>query len=111
VDNLQSRGADYAKFDALNVQVLGISSDSTFALKTQSDSLKLPYPLLSDRPPRTIERYGVMAPDKVRALRAYFLIDEQGILRKQWLLGLAGDDIVFSSEPILKAVREMQNKK
>jgi peroxiredoxin len=111
VDNLQSRGADYAKFDALNVQVLGISSDSTFALKTQSDSLKLPYPLLSDRPPRTIERYGVRAPDKVRALRAYFLIDEQGILRKQWLLGLAGDDIVFSSEPILKAVREMQNKK
>jgi peroxiredoxin len=111
VDNIQARGADYAKFEALNVQVLGISSDSTFALKTQSDSLKLPYPLLSDRPPRTIERYGVMAPDKVRALRAFFLIDQQGIVRKQWLLGIAGDDIVFSSEPILKAVLELQGKR
>ena len=109
--NIEARGADYAKFDALNVQILAISADSTFALKTQSDSLKLPYPLLSDRPPKTIERYGVMAPDKVRALRAFFLIDQQGIVRKQWLLGLAGDDIVFSSEPILKAIQELQGKR
>ena len=93
------------------MQVLAISSDSTFALKTQSDSLKLPFPLLSDRPPKTMERYGVLAPDKVRALRAYFLIDQQGILRKQWLLGLAGDDIVFSSEPILKAIEDLQGKR
>lgn len=109
--NIEARGADYAKFDALNVQILAISADSTFALKTQSDSLKLPYPLLSDRPPKTIERYGILAPDKVRALRAFFLIDQQGIVRKQWLLGLAGDDIVFSSEPILKAIQELQGKR
>ena len=93
------------------MQVLAISSDSTFAQKTQSDSLKLPYPLLSDRPPKTIERYGVLAPDKVRAVRAFFLIDQQGIVRKQWLLGLAGDDIVFSSEPILKAIQDLQAKR
>jgi peroxiredoxin len=111
VANIEARGADYAKFDALNVQILAISADSTFALKTQSDSLKLPYPLLSDRPPKTIERYGILAPDKVRALRAFFLIDQQGIVRKQWLLGLAGDDIVFSSEPILKAIQELQGKR
>jgi peroxiredoxin len=111
VANIQARGADYAKFEALNVQVLAISSDSTFAQKTQSDSLKLPYPLLSDRPPKTMERYGVLAPDKVRALRAFFLIDQQGIVRKQWLLGLAGDDIVFSSEPILKAIQDLQDKR
>ena len=109
--NIQARGADHTKLEALNVQVLAISSDSTFALKTQSDSLKLPYPLLSDRPPKTIQRYGVMAPDNVRALRAFFLIDEQGILRKQWLLGVAGDDIVFSTEPVLKAIQELKSKK
>jgi hypothetical protein len=51
-----------------------------------------------------------MAPDNVRALRA-FLIDEKGIVRRQWLLGLAGDDIVFSSEPILKAIQELQGKR
>ena len=111
VANMEARGVDHAKFEALNVQVLGISSDSPFALKAQSDSLKLAYPLLSDRPPKTIERYGVLAPDKVRALRAYFLVDEQGIIRKRWLLGLKGDDMVFSSEPILKAIQEMPAKK
>jgi peroxiredoxin len=111
VANMEARGVDHAKFDALNVQVLGISADSPFALKAQSDSLKLAYPLLSDRPPTTITRYGVLAPDKVRALRAYFLVDQQGILRKQWLLGLKGDDIVFSSEPILKAIQELPAKK
>ena len=90
--------------------MLGISSDSPFALKAQSDSLKLAYPLLSDRPPTTITRYGVMAPDKVRALRAYFLVDQQGVLRKKWLLGLKGHDMVFASEPILKAVQEPAQK-
>jgi hypothetical protein len=39
------------------------------------------------------------------------LVDQQGILRKQWLLGLAGDAIVFSSEPILKAVQDLQRKR
>ncbi len=91
--------------------MLGISSDSAFAQKSFADSLKLPYPLLSDRPPKVIERYGVLAPDKVRAYRAYFLVDQQGILRKQWLLGPAGDDTVFPSEPILKAIQELAGKR
>ncbi len=109
--NIKARGADHNKFEALNVQVLGISSDSTFAQKTFADSLKLPYPLLSDHPPKVIGRYGVLASDKVRAYRAYFLVDQQGILRKQWLLGPAGDDTVFSSEPILKAIQEFAGKR
>jgi len=92
------------------VQIVGISSDSTFALKTYADSLKIDFPLLSDRYLVATKRYGVLAPDKVRALRAFFLIDEGGVLRKQWLLGIAGDDIVFSSEPILKALQEMKKR-
>ena len=108
--NIAARGADAQQVRGLERADPGHQQRQPFALKTQADSLKLTYPLLSDRPPRTIERYGVMAPDKVRALRAYFLIDQQGIVRKQWLLGIAGDDIVFSSEPILKAVQELQGK-
>ena len=106
-DNVKARGVDYQKFEDLNVQVIGISSDSTFALKAFADSVNAPFPLLSDQNLQTIRRYGVLAPDKVRALRAYFLIDQKGILRKQWLLGLPGDDIVFSSEPIFAAIREL----
>ena len=40
--------ADYSRFEALNVQILGISANNTFSQKTFADSLKLPYPLLSD---------------------------------------------------------------
>ena len=52
----------------------------------------------------------MLAADNVRALRAFFLIDEKGILRKQWLLGPEGDNIVFTSEPIIKAVQELKGK-
>ncbi len=93
------------------MKVLGISADSIFALRTYADSLQLPYPLLSDRPMQVIRRYGIAAPNENRAYRAFFLIDRQGILRKQWLLGQPGDDIVFSSEPILKAIREIDGKR
>jgi peroxiredoxin len=93
------------------VQVLGISSDSTFALQTFADSLKLPFPLLSDRYLKAIRGYGVLASDKVRAYRAFFLVDQEGVLRRQWLLGEAGDDIVFSSDPILKAIQEISGKR
>ncbi len=93
------------------MQVLAISADSPFALKTYADSLKVPYPLLSDWTRKVIPRYGVLSPNKAYPLRAYFLVDEQGILRRQWLLGIAGDDIVFPSEPILKAVQELGGKR
>ncbi len=93
------------------MQVIGISSDSTFALKTYADSLKIQFPLLSDRHLQAIRRYGILAPDKVRAHRAFFLVDQRGIVRKQWLLGADGDSIVFTSEPILKAVQEIKGSR
>ena len=105
--NVKTRGTDYQKFQDLKVQILGISVDSPFTLKAFADSVKTAFPLLSDMGLQTIRRYGVLAPDKVRALRAYFLVDEKGILRKQWLLGLPGDDIVFSSDPIIAAIQEI----
>ena len=73
--------------------------------------MNVPFPLLSDQNLQTIRRYGVLAPDNVRALRAYFLIDQKGILRRQWLLGLPGDDVVFSSEPIFAAIQEIGVKR
>ena len=108
--NVNERGVNYQKFKDLNVQVVGISSDNRFALKAVADSVQAPFPLLSDQRLQAIRSYGVLAPDKVRALRAYFLVDKQGILRQQWLLGLPGDDMVFSSEPIFAAIQEIAAK-
>ncbi|HVE49854.1 MAG TPA: redoxin domain-containing protein [Casimicrobiaceae bacterium] len=108
--NVHERGLDYQKFKDLNVQIIGISSENRFALKAFSDSVKTPFPLLSDRYLEAIKSYGVLAPDKVRALRAYFLVDQKGILREQWLLGLPGDDMVFASAPIFAAIQKINGR-
>jgi AhpC/TSA family len=103
--------ADYSKFQELNVQILGISADNPFAQQTFADSLKLPYPLLSDFPDRKVIRsYGILGASEMTAERSFFLVDEQGIVRQQWLLGPAGGNMVMPSEPILKAVQEIKGK-
>jgi peroxiredoxin len=110
-DNLSARKADYGKFQDLGVQILGISSDNPFAQKTFADSLKLPFPLLSDFPDRkVIQTYGILGASQMTAQRSFFLVDERGILRQQWLLGAAGGNTVMPSEPILKAVQEIKGK-
>jgi len=98
---------DYGKFQDLNVQILGIGSGMTFAQMTFADSLKLRYPLLSDFPElNVIRRYGVLGPGQMDARRAFFLVDQQGIVRQRWLR-----DGVFPSEPILDAVRAISGKR
>jgi hypothetical protein len=34
---------------------------------------------------------------------AFFLIDKEGVVRQRWLIK-GGEEVVFSSEPLLKAV-------
>jgi len=106
------------------VQILGISADHTFAQKTFAESLQLPYPLLSDFPDlQAIRNYGVLWPDQIGPLkdggvvvehrpntaarRAFFLVDQQGIVRGKWLVA---NDAVFPSEHMLKVAREMAGK-
>ena len=98
--------------------MLGISENNPFSQKALADSLKLPYPLLSDRTLDVTKRYGVLygaTPGKVEyphmvgrmAKRAFFLIDRKGIVRGKWV----GEDLaVFPSEDILKRARELAAK-
>ena len=60
MDNLTARKADYEKFAGLGIQILGISADNPFSQKALADSLKLPYPLLSDLGLKTTRAYGVV---------------------------------------------------
>ncbi len=106
--NLSARKADYSKFQDLNVQNLAIAASNPFSQKALADSLKLPYPLLSDFPDLKVMRsYGVLHPVQIVSRRSFFLIDKQGIVRGRWL---AGDDEVFSSELILKGAQEIVGK-
>jgi peroxiredoxin len=90
----------------LNVQILGIAATNPFSQKTFADSLKLPYPLLSDYPdPKVIRAYGVLRGQV--AQQSLFLIDKEGIVRGQWFM--KGVD-AFPNELILKAAREIAGK-
>ena len=92
------------------MQILGISSNNPFSQKTFADSLKLPFPLLSDFPDlKAIRSYGGLNPQWATtvAQRWFFLIDQQGVVRGQWR-GTASE--VFPSEPILRAIRGLADK-
>jgi glutaredoxin-dependent peroxiredoxin len=116
-DNLSARKADFAQLKAIGVQVLGISADHGFSQKAFAESLKLPYPLLSDYSLDVTKAYGVVygqvpaaPPDQYPevkgriAKRAFFLIDREGTIRGRWM----GEDLaIFPTEILLKAAREM----
>lgn len=92
------------------MQILGISTNNPFSQKAFADSLKLPYPLLSDFPHlKVTQSYGGLNPNWISttAQRWFFLIDRQGIIRAQWR-GTVSE--VFPNEPLLKAVREITGK-
>lgn len=91
------------------MQILGIGTADSFSQKTFADSLKLPYPLLSDHPdPRVARSYGALSPNGNQAQRSFFLIDRQGVVRGKWLVD---NTEVFPSEPILKVAQEIKGKR
>jgi peroxiredoxin len=91
------------------VQILAIGSSNAFSQKTFADSLKLPYPLLSDYPHlQVIRSYGVLGPTQVSARRAFFLVDQQGVVRGKWLVENKEN---FSSEEILKTAQVMAQQR
>jgi len=94
------------------VQLLGISASNPFSQKTFADSLKLPYPLLSDYPDmKVIRKYGVLIrigeEKRPMAQPSYFLIDKQGIVRGTWIQTTKD---VFPSDAFLKVARELEKK-
>jgi peroxiredoxin len=112
----------------LNVQLLGIANTLPFSQKAFADSLKLPYPLLSDTFMKVAKAYGVeygstscvpttpgCTSQKIDfpgfegrlAKRSFFLVDKDGVVRGKWI----GEDLaVFSTEVFLKAAREIVGK-
>jgi peroxiredoxin Q/BCP len=81
------------KFEAANAQVLGVSVDFNDANKAWAEKLGLTYPLLSDVRRQITKAYGVLnddpkmaedpqqIPTYLRAKRAWFVIDKQGVIR------------------------------
>ncbi len=74
---------DIAEYQDSNVQVLGVSVDSVFALKAWSEQQGYDFPLLSDFWPhgKVAQAYGVFNDTAGLANRATFLVDIDGVIR------------------------------
>ena len=69
-------------FEAVNTQVLGISSDSPFSHENWAKAVGIShYPLLSDVQRSVSKDYGVYWPDWNANVRATFIVDGNGMVR------------------------------
>jgi peroxiredoxin len=76
--------------NSVKAKVLGVSTDTFFALKAWGDQNKLNFPLLSDYNKDVIGKYGVVNPDMIGlkniAKRSVFVIDKGGVVRHREVL-------------------------
>lgn len=86
---LATFGKAYAKFEAVDARVYGVSVDLPFSQNVWADQLDLPFPLLSDPTHEVIEAYGVVREglyDVVTvAERSVFVIDADGVVTYKWV--------------------------
>ena len=79
-----------SELNAASGRVLGVSTDTFFALKAWADQQKLTFPLLSDYNKDVIRQFGVVNPDMIGlkdiAKRAVFVIDRDGVVRHREVL-------------------------
>ncbi len=77
---------NYARFQANNYALLGVSADDQKAQAKFRDKFKFPFPLLADEDKSVIEAFGVWGPKKFMGReydgihRTTFVIDENGII-------------------------------
>jgi peroxiredoxin len=101
---------EFKVYEKLNAQVLGISTDTHFALKMFHEKNNYNFPLLSDYNRKVIPVYDVVldvfVPGKFdylnTAKRAAFVVDEKGNIKHIEVLANAGDQPNF--EAIKKAL-------
>jgi peroxiredoxin len=79
-----------AALNASQGQVLGVSTDTFFALKAWADQQRLDFPLLSDYNKDVIRLYDVVNPDMIGmrdiAKRAVFVIAPDGVVKYREVL-------------------------
>jgi peroxiredoxin len=97
-----------SELNTMNAKVIGVSTDTFFALKAWADAQTLNFPLLSDYNKDVITKYGVVNPDMIGlkniAKRAVFVIDRHGVVRHSEVL----DDA--RNEPDYTKVKEVLAK-
>jgi peroxiredoxin len=100
---------DYKKYEGLNASVVGVSTDSHFALKRFAEDNKINYPLLSDFNKKAIVDYDIVQAEfagvyKNVAKRATFFIDQNGTIKYIDVVANIGD------VPDMNGIREAITK-
>lgn len=79
---------NYARFEAQNYALLGVSADSAKAQAKFKDKYEFPFPLLADEDKAVIQAFGVWGPKKFMGKeydgihRTTFVINEKGIIEE-----------------------------
>jgi peroxiredoxin len=97
---------DWDQFASRGVVALPISVDSTYALKEYKAKYGMQVDLLSDFKRDVTRQYGVLLEERFFAKRAYFLIDETGIVR--WAHVEENPSLKRSNEEILEQIDKLR---
>jgi len=107
VKELSSSRDDYSKFQAVDAEVIGISTNVRFSQQAFADFLKLNYPLLSDAPDGKISQaYGVFNSERKLAQRAWFIIDKQGVVRYKKVL--APKEPLMENDALIEELKKLK---
>ena len=86
-NEIEAFTARYPDFARQRAEVVGISTDSPYALQAWAERYRVPFPLASDYNRRVIRRYGVAISRwglEQFADRAVFVLDQRGRVRWTW---------------------------
>lgn len=72
---------NYAVFEELGAQVVGISSDSSASHRRFSDKFRFPFPLLSDPGGAIRKAFGVPKTLGILDGRSTYVVDKKGVVR------------------------------
>jgi peroxiredoxin (alkyl hydroperoxide reductase subunit C) len=106
----------YSEFEALDTEVIGVSTDSVFShlawIQTERKSGglgELNYPIVSDITKQISKAFNVLIPDQGIALRGLFIIDKQGIIQHATINNLGIGRSVDETLRTLQAVQYVQD--
>ncbi|MEN9406720.1 MAG: hypothetical protein RLZ12_1004 [Bacillota bacterium] len=109
---IQSLAAHYSKLQELEVDVLGVSTDSTFthrawiqAPKATGGLGELPFVLGADSTHKMSKNYGVFIPEEGCSQRALFIIDPEQKVRYQLVNDL---QVGFNVQEIIRVISALQ---
>jgi len=103
---MSSSRDDYSKFTAVDAEIVGVSMNHPLSQKAFSDFLKLNFPLLTDFPDgKTTQAYGVFNADRRLAVRSYFIVDKQGVIRYKKVL--APKEPLVENEALIAEVKKL----